>query len=69
MDMDRRTLLSSRQLEILRLVNLGHSNHEIASQLYITVGTTKWHLYQIFGKLDVRNRTAAAAMARGLGLV
>jgi LuxR family maltose regulon positive regulatory protein len=64
-----RTLLSQAQLEVLHLVNLGHANREIADQLAITVGTTKWHLYQIFRKLDVKNRTAAAARARQLGLL
>ena len=57
------------QLEILRLVNVGLSNNEIADRLTITVGTTKWHLRQIFRKLEVRNRTAAAARGRELDLL
>jgi LuxR family maltose regulon positive regulatory protein len=35
----------------------------------ITVGTTKWHLNQIYGKLQVRNRTEAVALARQLLLL
>ena len=62
-------LLSGRETEILRRVSRGFSNREIADQLSITVGTTKGHLHRIFGKLDVRNRTAAVAKARELGLL
>ena len=69
MDMRVSVPLSRAELEIVRLVNVGHSNREIAERLGITVGTTKWHLYQIFSKLDVKNRTAAAARARQLNLV
>ena len=61
--------LSKTQIELLRLVNLGLSNQEIAARLMITLGTTKWHLHRIFRELEVRNRTAAAAKARELGLV
>ena len=61
--------LSKTQIEILRLVNLGFSNQEIANRLKITLGTTKWHLHRIFRELEVRNRTAAAAKARAIGLV
>ena len=60
--------LSETEINILRLVNFGYSNQEIADQLVITVATAKWHLHQIFGKLRVRNRTGAAAKARQLGL-
>jgi ATP/maltotriose-dependent transcriptional regulator MalT len=62
-------LLSARETEILRRVSRGCSNQEIADQLSITVGTTKGHLHRIFGKLDVRNRTAAVAKARKLSLL
>lgn len=61
--------LSQAQLHILRLLERGHSNREIAQQLAITVGTAKWHLSQMFGKLQVHNRTAALARARDLRLL
>ena len=61
--------LSNSQHRVLRLVNQGLSNQEIATRLNISVGTTKWHLHGIFKKLSVRNRTAAAAKARSLGLL
>ncbi|MFG1645137.1 helix-turn-helix transcriptional regulator [Amycolatopsis sp. NPDC049252] len=44
------------------------SNQQVADKPFITVGTTKWHLYQIFGRLPARNRTEAVARARELNL-
>ncbi|MGE5221450.1 MAG: LuxR C-terminal-related transcriptional regulator [Omnitrophica WOR_2 bacterium] len=61
--------LSEREMEVLRLMAQGSSNHEIAGQLVITVGTVKSHINHIFGKLEVHNRTEAVARARGLGLL
>ena len=60
---------SEREMELLRLVSTGMSNQDISSQLYISVGTVKWHLNNIYGKLGVRSRTQAAAAARELGLL
>ena len=61
--------LSETQLAILRLVSDGLSNQEIADTLRITVGTTKWHLNQIYGKLGVASRTQALAHARRVKLL
>jgi LuxR family maltose regulon positive regulatory protein len=61
--------LSERELEILRLIATGRSNGEIAEALFVTVGTIKWHLNNIYGKLDVRSRTQAVARARELDLI
>ena len=61
--------LSRSEREILRLLNRGMTNQEIADQLAITVGTTKWHLNRIFSKLQVRNRTEAISKGRHLKLV
>lgn len=61
--------LSRSEREILRLLNRGMTNQEIADQLAITVGTTKWHLNRIFAKLQVRNRTEAISKGRHLKLV
>jgi LuxR family maltose regulon positive regulatory protein len=61
--------LSKSEREILRLLNNGATNQEIADKLGTTIGTTKWHLNQIFGKLQVRNRTSAIAKARQLKLI
>lgn len=61
--------LSKTQLAILRLVATGLSNREVAARLTITEGTTKWHLNQIFGKLNVSSRTQAVAQAQHLKLL
>jgi LuxR family maltose regulon positive regulatory protein len=61
--------LSERELEILRLLSVGMSNQEIADQLFLAVGTVKKYTSNIYGKLDVHNRTQAVAHARELGLV
>jgi len=61
--------LSERELEVLRLLAEGKSNREIGDALFIAVGTVKKHLSNIFGKLEVQNRTECAARARELGLV
>ena len=61
--------LSERELELLRLVATGHSNHEVAQELFLAVGTVKKHLNNIFGKLEAHNRTQAIARARELKLL
>jgi LuxR family maltose regulon positive regulatory protein len=61
--------LSQRELEILQLVALGKTNKEIAQQLVVAPGTVKAHTSHIYRKLDVTNRTEAAARARQLGLL
>jgi LuxR family maltose regulon positive regulatory protein len=61
--------LSDTQLKIVALLAVGRTNQEIASELSITVGTAKWHMHQIFSKLQVRNRTEAVASARRIGIV
>ncbi|MGH3127063.1 MAG: LuxR C-terminal-related transcriptional regulator [Gaiellaceae bacterium] len=55
--------LTSRELEVLRLVAAGQSNREIAAQLVISEHTVARHLQNIFAKLDVTSRTAAASFA------
>jgi LuxR family maltose regulon positive regulatory protein len=61
--------LSQRELEVLHLVALGRTNQEIAWQLIIAPGTVKAHTASIYRKLDVTNRTEAAARARQLGIL
>ncbi|HEU4738691.1 MAG TPA: PAS domain-containing protein [Solirubrobacterales bacterium] len=60
-DADLNKLLSSRQLEILALVAEGLSNAEIASRLYLTESTVKWHVRKILRALGVANRAQAVA--------
>jgi LuxR family maltose regulon positive regulatory protein len=59
-------LLTKRELELLSLIAAGRSNKEIASELFISLGTVKRHTVNIFNKLDVKNRTEAVAKARQL---
>lgn len=55
--------LSARELEVLRLVAAGKTNREIASALVVSEHTVARHVQNIFGKLSVSSRTAAAAFA------
>jgi two-component system nitrate/nitrite response regulator NarL len=61
--------LTPRELEVLRLVADGQSNKEIASGLFITEGTVKNHVHNALEKLQLENRTQAAAyiVRQGLG--
>lgn len=61
--------LSKRELEVLRWLASGASNREISQLLYITEGTVKKHIYNIFGKLNVHNRTQATLQAQKLGVI
>lgn len=61
--------LSDRQKQILRWINEGKTNWEIAQILEMTEKNVKYHIEQIFSKLQVRNRTQAVAKAMLLGLL
>ena len=61
--------LRPQELEVLRLIAAGRSNAEIAATLVIAVSTVKWHINNIYGKLDVRSRTQAIARAHELGVL
>jgi LuxR family maltose regulon positive regulatory protein len=61
--------LSPRELELLRLLASGLSTSEIADQLFITTGTARNHLKNIYGKLEVHSRVQAIERARALNLL
>ncbi len=61
--------LSDREVEVLRLIDQGLSNPEIAAKLVLSIGTVKVHTHNIFGKLTVTSRTQAVNKARALGLL
>jgi LuxR family maltose regulon positive regulatory protein len=61
--------LTERELQVLRLICTGMSNQQIAQQLMVVEGTVKTHISNIFGKLDVHNRTHAIARAKELGIL
>ena len=62
-------LLSPRELEILQELALGFSNKDIARMLDMTENTVKFHMKNIFKKLDVDNRVRAVATGQELGLI
>ena len=62
-------LLTTRELEILRLAAEGASNPEVARRLWITEQTVKFHLTNVFRKLGVSSRAEAARWARAHGVV
>ncbi len=55
--------LSTRELEVLRLVARGTGNRDIAAELFISEATVKTHLTHIYTKLGVKDRAAAVATA------
>jgi DNA-binding CsgD family transcriptional regulator len=61
--------LTAREVEVLRLVASGRSNPQVATELFLSEKTVARHLSNIFVKLDVASRTAAAAYAFEHGLV
>jgi LuxR family maltose regulon positive regulatory protein len=61
--------LSQRELEVLRLIAQGLSNHAISQRLFLALSTVKGHNRILFDKLQVQSRTEAVARARELGLL
>jgi DNA-binding NarL/FixJ family response regulator len=61
--------LTRREIEILQLVAEGHSNSQLARMLWVTEQTVKFHLSNIYRKLDVANRTEASRWAQLHGLL
>ena len=61
--------LTTRELEILQLVASGATNSVIARRLWVTEQTVKFHLRNVYRKLDVANRTEASHFAHVQGLV
>ncbi|MBI9046269.1 MAG: hypothetical protein JEZ06_17375 [Anaerolineaceae bacterium] len=61
--------LTDRELEILQYVAQGLTNADIGNRLYLSPNTIKTHLRNIFGKLDVSNRTQAVAKGQALGIL
>lgn len=61
--------LTERELDVLRLIAAGHTNRQIADELFLTVNTVKSYAGQVYGKLQVRSRTQAIVRARELRLI
>ena len=63
------TSLTLRELEVLQLVAAGSTNGEIAQKLWVTEQTVKFHLSNVYRKLEVGNRTEASHYAHVNGLL
>jgi LuxR family maltose regulon positive regulatory protein len=61
--------LSTRELEVLRLIDAGLSNQQIADKLSVAPSTVKTHINNIYGKLGVQTRVQAVTRARELNLL
>lgn len=63
------SILSYRELEVLKLVGAGKRNREIADELYLSISTVKNHLANINKRLGVTNRRAAVRIAEQWGII
>lgn len=61
--------LTKREINILKHLESGMSNKEIAESIFISEGTLRWHLHNIYGKLGAKNRSGALVKARESGLI
>jgi LuxR family maltose regulon positive regulatory protein len=61
--------LTRRQVELLRLLDAGLSNQQIADRVHVTLSTVKGHLQKLYAKLGVASRSAALARARAMNLL
>lgn len=66
---DQKFSLTSREFDVLGLLQSGASTKMIASELFLSSATIKTHLTSIFRKLEVTNRTAAVGKARKHNLI
>ena len=64
-----RSELTSRELEVLRLMASGLTNRDIAAQLYLSVNTIRGHVQHILDKLGAHSKLEAVAIAARQGLV
>jgi two-component system, NarL family, response regulator len=64
-----RPQLSNRELDVLKLVAKGLNNQQIASELYISESTVKYHINSVLSKLGVSDRTQATLVAIRRGIV
>jgi len=65
----KKTGLSKRELDVLRLMAKGASNQEIAEKLHVSLNTVKTHVTRVLEKLEAERRTQAVDIARNRGLI
>lgn len=68
-DSERLSVLTERELEVLKLIGRGSNNKEISETLWIADSTVKTHITRIFMKLDLHDRAQAVVLAYETGLV
>lgn len=68
-DFIKKTIITSREMQVLKYISEGKNNSEIASYLNVSVHTAKVHIQNIFKKLYVTDRTEAVVRAIKLGLI
>jgi DNA-binding NarL/FixJ family response regulator len=61
---DKQVVDLPQELEVLKLIAIGANNREIAGQLYISEGTVKNHVTNLLNRLNLRDRTQAAILAK-----
>jgi DNA-binding NarL/FixJ family response regulator len=61
--------LSSREIEVLRLIAVGNSNKEIANQLFIGEATVKSHVTNLLSKLSANDRAHAVTIGLKRGII
>jgi DNA-binding NarL/FixJ family response regulator len=61
--------LTRRELQVLRMVSVGHTNREVARELFLSTRTVDMHVRNILTKLGARSRTEATRRASELGLL
>ena len=61
--------LNSREYEVLQLLAKGHSNADIAADLFLSVSTIKTHVSNLYFKMDVKSRTQAITKAKQLKII
>ncbi|HUT19608.1 MAG TPA: LuxR C-terminal-related transcriptional regulator, partial [Anaerolineae bacterium] len=61
--------LTTREMDVLRLLNTALSRPEMARELQVSVNTVRTHVKRIYGKLGAHNRADALGRAEELGLV
>lgn len=61
--------LTPKQISVLRFVKEGHSNKQIATNLFVTEDAIKWHMRKIFSVLHVKSRTQAVIEAERQGVI
>ncbi|MFM2486409.1 LuxR C-terminal-related transcriptional regulator [Celerinatantimonas yamalensis] len=57
----KKVKISPREVEVLRCLSVGYSNSDVAQKLHLSENTVKSHLFNIFRKLNVKNRTQAVS--------